>query len=138
METPQSFATMPRSVVAACQLIVASFLLGLVLLLPGVGRPVVDPSADWLVASLVFVIATGAVTLWLIGAVLKRRNWGRWAMLAVLGLSWFILADDIVETFQASTFEGALDVVCTAMEMTACVLLFGGDSARWFGEADAP
>ena len=132
----------PRPVVLACQLFVASYVLGLVLLLPGVGVPVASPSVSSFIVLLLFVAAWGAVTLWLIGAVLQRRNWGRWAMLGVLGLSWLIGAADILETFEGSFVEGAIDIACTAMEMAGCVLLFGTAATRWFtpesGAADAP
>ena len=137
MDTPQSVSTLPRAVVLACQLFVASYVLGLVVLLPGVGAPAADPSIESFLALLALLVAWGAITLWLIGAVLRRKNWGRWAMLAVLGLSWLVGADDIVETFQNSLAEGAIDVFCTVLEMTGCVLLFGGAATQWFVGADA-
>lgn len=123
---------MPKSVVLACQLFVASYVLSLVLLLPGIGTPLSSSSVGSFLAVLVFVVAWGAVTLWLIGAVLKRKNWGRWVLLGLLGLSWFSAALGIVDIFAGSYVEGAVDVCSTAMEMVGCVLLFSGAGARWF------
>ena len=135
-------AALPRSVVLACQSFVASYVLGLVLLLPGVGVPIASPSLSSLIVLLVFVAAWGAVTLRLIGAILQRRNWGRWAMLGVLGVSWLIGAADIRQTFDGSFVEGAIDIVCTAIEMVGCVLLFSDAATQWFVPdshmADAP
>ena len=125
----------PRSVALACQLFVVSYVLSLALLLPGVGTPLESPSVAGFVALLVFVVAWGAVTLWLIGAILQRRNWGRWVLLGLLGLSWFGAALEIVEIFQGSFIEGAVDVCSTAMEMVGCVLLFSGAGAQWFSPA---
>ena len=134
-----SRVVVPKTVALACQLFVVSYVLSLVLLLPGVGTPLESSSVAGVLALIVFVVAWGALTLWLIGAILQRRNWGRWALFAVLGLSWFGAALEIVDIFQNSFVEGALDVCSTAMEMVGCVLLFSGAGARWFDpEAGGP
>jgi hypothetical protein len=116
----------------ACRMILASMALGLASLVPGVRAPLDGvPEAAPIVTLLLLALFTG-LTLWLLWSLALRRNWARWAMLAFLGLGWWLSSEDLMGEFLRSPLAATLDASCIALEMIACVLLFSAAADRWF------
>ena len=122
----------PRAVVIACRLVLASLVLGIISLLPGM-RPALpdDPVVPWAL-TLAIVVVFGGLTLWLVLEVWRGKAWARWALLAFLALGWWLGAGQLSDDFLRSPLLGLFGVVSIALEVAACGLLFFGDGARWF------
>jgi hypothetical protein len=137
MTSPRGANLPPHEVWRACLLIVASLVLSLSLLIPGVSpeRPG-EPDVP-LLESLVVFAFFGGLTLWLAFKILCRRNWARWAMLAYLGLSWLLAAQSLVDDFASSPLAGVIELACTAMELMAVWALNFGNGAQWFADRRA-
>jgi hypothetical protein len=122
----------PRAVGNACRLIIASLVLGIVSLLPGIRVPRPDDPQVPLAFTLGSVVVFGGLTLWLALEVWRGKRWARWVMLAYLVLGWWLGAGDMSDDFLRSPLLGTLDAVCILLEAIACALLFFGAGARWF------
>ena len=131
-DAPQTLPPRPRAVRLACQLVLSSFLLGLVTLLPGVDVPRPEDEAIPAVFFIVVVAIFGAITVWLVHTTYQGRNWARWALLAYLILGWFLAAGELSSDFERSPLVGSLNVAVAVMELAAASLLFAGAGAKWF------
>lgn len=122
----------PHEVWRACLLIVASLVLSLTLLIPGVApeRPD-EPAAPFLESLGVFAVF-GGLTLWLAFKILQRRNWARWGMFVYLALTWLLAAQSVAEDFAMSPMAGVIDLISVGMEMLAIWFLFFGNGPKWF------
>jgi len=136
-DAPDSSPPRPRSVHLACQLVLASFALGLVTLVPGVDvtRPD-DPAVHWAV-TLVVVLVFGAITVWLTYATHQRRNWARWALLGYLIFGWFLSAGELPSDLERAPLVGLLGVGAAVIELVAVWFLFTGAGAKWFSGRQA-
>ncbi len=123
---------MPRGVQRACTLVLVSLAAGAVTMLPGVRPelPGVEPVSP--AVTLLVLLVFGGVTVALVRAVQRGRNWARWALLGYLALGWWLGIDQLNEDFLASPLVGLVDMGCIVMEMVAAVLLFWGAAGRWF------
>ena len=127
----------PRAVQYSCWLIVASFLFGLVTMLPGMREVPAGISMATYVAVTVSTLAVfGAITLWLTIKVSRRRNWARWTMLVYQALMWALGSPSIVAEWRAYPRTAAIDLACFIMVVIGCVLLFFGPGGRWFASRD--
>ena len=131
-DPPSAAGDAPPSVRRACRFIIIALLLSLAGLVPGLRAddPTVPPVPLWIEATWVGVFTL--LTVWLVVLLLRRRNWARWATLALLGLGWLAFAADFSDIFLRSPVAGMLDVVVTAFEVWATSLLFSGESRAWF------
>ncbi|HSW04964.1 hypothetical protein [Aquabacterium sp.] len=89
-----------------------------------------EPVPAWVTAGIVMVF--GGLTIWLAAKTHQGRNWARWALLGYLMLGWWLSSSELTEQFMRSPLVGFIDVLCIGMELAACGLLFGGQSAAWF------
>jgi hypothetical protein len=124
----------PQAVRRACRLVIASMLLGLVTLVPGVDVPAPDdvPVPFWV--TLAIVAFFGGLTIWLVVSVLRGASWARWALLAFLMLGWVFTGLQFTNEFLRSPISGMIEIVCAALEVAACWMLFVGGGAAWFSE----
>jgi hypothetical protein len=122
----------PPAVRRACRLVVASMVLGLVTLLPGIAAPVPDDAQVPLFITLAIVAFFGGLTIWLTVAVSRGVHWARWALLAYLALGWVLSGMQFTDEFMRSPISGMIEIVCVVMELVASAMLFFGSGARWF------
>ena len=118
----------------ACRLVIASLLLGLVTLVPGVDVPAPDDVPVPLFVTLVIVAFFGGLTIWLVVSIKRGRLWARWALLAFLILGWVLTGLQFTDEFLRSPVSGMIEIVCVALELAACWMLFVGGGAAWFSE----
>jgi hypothetical protein len=127
----------PSAVVRACQMFIASLLLGLIASVPGVA----GSSQEWawgsLVAACVLVALVGGISVWLTVKIYRGRNWARWVMLVYLAVSWVATFMEFSEGFNRSPVVASVELLTTVIEVVACGLLFFGSGARWFATAAA-
>lgn len=122
----------PDEIWRACLLIVASLLLGLVTMIPGIA-PERPAEADMPALEVLGLLAVfGGLTLLLALKILQRRNWARWAMLAYLVLGWLLAAATMKEDFALSPLAGLINLVCMVLEWLAVWQLFFGNGPKWF------
>lgn len=124
----------PDAVRKACLLILASLCLGLVTLIPGVQPVSPDAAETPLLATIVVVASSVGLTVWLAIKVYDGRNWARWAMLAFLAFGWWLDGSEWTQDFLQSPLAGAIEALCTVMEVIACGYLFFGRGAQWYAE----
>jgi hypothetical protein len=127
----------PTRVLRACQMFVASTLLGLVTLLPGAAAPAQEWSWLSFGTALVVLLLFGGLTIWLTVKIYRGRNWARWTMLIYLAPSWALGAMQFSEDFMRSPVMGIVILIATIVEVVACGLLFFGGGARWFASVAA-
>ena len=122
----------PRSVLRACQLLVASTLLGFVGL---ADLPALPPNAQtWAffgggLAAFGLVVA---FTIWLVVSAYRGRNWARWTLVVLLAPSWIFGALEISEQLLQVSIQEVVGLLANALDMLACWLLFFGKGARNF------
>ena len=131
-DVKRSRPPVPRAVGNACRLILASLVLGLISMLPGIRVPRPDEADVPLAFTFGSIAVFGGLTLWLALEIWRGKHWARWAMLAYLVLGWWLGAGDMGDDFLRSPLLGALDAVCIVLEIIACLLLFFGEGGRWF------
>jgi hypothetical protein len=124
----------PRAVRRAGRLVIASMLLGLVTLVPGVDVPAPDDAAVPFFVTLAIVAFFGGLTIWLVVATLRGASWARWALLAFLMLGWVLTGLQFTDEFLRSPISGMIEIVCVALELAACWMLFVGSGAAWFSQ----
>jgi hypothetical protein len=124
----------PAAVRRACWLVVMSMFLGMSLLVPGVAAPPADDVQVPFFITLAVAAFFGGLTLWLAVAVARGLSWARWALLAYLALGWLLSGLQFSDEFLRSPVAGMIEVVCVAMELAACCMLFFGSGAAWFTE----
>jgi len=120
----------PQSVRRACQLFIASTLLGFV----GLTEPFELP--DLPRGGVIGAVAAGVVLISLmIGLLLKvyrGRNWARWTMLALLAPSWVFEALALPEQILQAPVEAAVGIAASALDILVCWLLFFGRGASGY------
>jgi len=122
----------PRSVLRACQLLVASTLLGFVGL---ADLPALPPNAQsWAffgggLAALGLVVA---FTFWLVVSAYRGRNWARWTLVVLLAPSWIFGALEISEQLLQARLQEVVGLIANALDMLACWLLFFGKGSPSF------
>lgn len=128
----------PRSIARACRLLLLSMALGVVSLAPSIrgqwwSSPDSSvPDAIALAFSLSFTLAELALYALLVYLTYTRRNWARWALLSFLTLGWVLLFKDFSRLQSDTPIAALWDAASTALEITACYLLFLGRDASWF------
>lgn len=130
-------ASPPPSIRLACQLIIASMLLGLVTLLPGVdpGRPG-DEEISFAITFAIVALFCG-LTVWLVAKLYAGKRWARWAMLAFLLFGWAITGPSLTDDFLRAPLLGLISGICIALELIAAWLIFfGRNSPPSAGEED--
>ena len=128
----------PHSVYAACVLILAALVFGLLALAPGIRVSPPNEQPIPLLFTLSVVILFSGLTVWFAIEVLRRKNWARWAMLIYLSLGWLLGGAEVADTFAQSPLAAFIETFSMAMEIFACWLLFSGASAQWFRERSTP
>jgi hypothetical protein len=131
---PPSGPQPPHAVQRACRLVIASLVLGWVTLVPGIAAPAPDDVQIPFLVTLAIVAFFGALTVWLVVSVSRGASWARWALLAFLVLGWALTGLQFTDEFLRSPVSGMIEIVCTALEVAACWLLFIGSGAAWFSE----
>ena len=127
----------PQSVRRACQLLVASTLLGFA----GVTGPFELPTfaRPWLVllGALLVVIAMTGVIFWLILKAYRGRNWARWTTLLLLAPSWALGAMEFPGELVQAPVSAVVGVTTSALDIFACWLLFfGAGASSYFRQAE--
>lgn len=122
----------PRAVQRACRLVIASLLLGLFTLVPGVAAKAPDDVPVPFLVTLALLAIFGGLTVWLVVNVHRGVNWARWALLVYLVLGWVLVGMQFNDEFMRSPISGMIEVACFALEVAACWLLFVGGGAAWF------
>ena len=122
----------PPSVLRACQLLVASTLLGFVGL---ADLPALPPNAQSWAFFGGGLAAFGlgvAFTIWLVVSAYCGRNWARWTLVVLLAPSWIFGALEISEQLLQVSIQEVVGLLANAFDMLACWLLFFGKGARSF------
>lgn len=122
----------PPAVRRACRLVIASMLLGWVLLVPGLGAAAPEDAQVPFLLTFVVVAFFSALTLWLLFATSRGAPWARWALLAYLLLGWLLSGLQFNDEFLRSPVSGMIEIVCVLLELVATWLLFTGSGAAWF------
>lgn len=122
----------PVQVKRACQMIVATMVVGIITLFPGVRVPAADDPPVPFVFSLVLIVLFGGLTIWMIIQIMQGRNWARWAMLFFLGTGWILVGPELADDFYRSPIAAAVDAISIPVEAVACWLLFTGAGGQWF------
>jgi hypothetical protein len=128
----------PRSVVRACQMLVASTLLGFLGLADLPEPPPNAPPWTLLAGGMAVFGLIVALTLWLIMKAYRGRNWARWTLLVLLAPSWIFGALQLLEPVLEAPIQAVVSLVASALDMMACCLLFFAKGARsYFSQARA-
>ncbi len=128
-----SFPPQPSSVRLALQLVIGALVLSVVAyVMPGIRVPTPEEGEISLVMMIVLIVFFSAMTLFFASRVMRGKNWARLALLAYLGLGWFMVGAEFNDNFVRSPLSTLIDIACVAMEVAAMVLLFSGASQRWF------
>lgn len=123
----------PLAINLACWLFGLSSLAGCAIFIPGAGM-------DWKMDSprMVYGMITGtildiAVTIWLIHAISKGKNWARWAVLvlSVLAVCMLFIPG---ENPPLSKLIHIITIISTLAYLPGCALLFFGRGGRWFAQ----
>jgi hypothetical protein len=125
-------ASRPRGVVWACWLMLASMAAGLVSLLPFVDPPMPDEPVAMTALIWGIALVVLAVELWVLRCVWQRRNWARWAMVALTVLGVALGVPTIQEDWARAPLVAWLGIASSAFSAAAVVLLLVRASARWF------
>lgn len=128
---PDAPAVVPREIFNAIYLLTVSWVLGLLTLLPGIR---VERPEDAEVPLIVIVLWVGfisALMFWFLYSLYRRRNWARWAILALCALGWWSTGTDLQENFTQSPLHALIEIVSVALDLAACRLFLLGDGARW-------
>lgn len=129
----QAVTQRPLTINLACGLFGLSLLAGCADFIPGYGT-------DWEVGStyMVYGMIAGAfiltvLSIGLIYAIFKGKNWARWTMLglSVLGVLMLFLPN---EEPTPSQLVRIIDIISTLSYLPGCALLFFGKGGRWFAE----
>ena len=121
----------PIAVRNACAMVLISLALGYLTLIPGVGLPWPETSAEQ-AFTIVILFGVTWLTYWLTTLVRRRSNRGRWGLFAFLALTWLLALDGIGKEFELAPVATCLSVFCIGLEIAAMALLFTGSGARWF------
>jgi len=129
----------PQRVRLACQLLVASTLLGFA----GVTVPpeLSTSARPWLVllGGLAVAVAATGVTFWVIFKIYRGRNWARWITFLLLAPGWALGALDFPGDLVQAPMAAVVGVTTTALDILACWLLFfGAGASSYFRQTDAP
>ena len=119
----------PRSVRRACQLLVASTLLGFA----GVTGPFEFPTfaRPWLslLGALAAVVVVTSVIFWLILKAYRGRNWARWMVVLLLAPTWALGALEFPGELAQAPIATLVGITTSALDILACWLLFFGAGA---------
>jgi hypothetical protein len=122
----------PVQVLRACQMIIATLVVGIITLFPGVREPATDDAQVPFLFTLVLIVVFGGLTLLLAARIMQGRNWARWAMLAYLAAGWALVGPELADDFYRSPIAAAIDAISIPVEAVACWLLFTGAGGQWF------
>ena len=122
----------PPQVKLACQMIIATLVVGIITLFPGVREPAAADAEVPLLFTLVLIVVFGGLTLLLASRILQGRNWARWAMLAYLGAGWALAGPNLADDFYLSPIAAIIDAISIPVEAVACWMLFTGAGGQWF------
>lgn len=125
-------ASRPRSVVWACELILASIAVGLVSLLPFIDPPLPGEPAAMTALIWGITLALTAVELWLLYCVWQRRRWARWVMVTLTVTGIALSLPVIGEDWTRSLLVAGLGIAGVVFSALGAALLLAGPSARWF------
>jgi hypothetical protein len=127
-----ALAARPRSVVAAVALIVLSVAIGIVSALPWVDPPM--PGEPMAMTAMIWgiTLAFAALDAWLLHAIWQRRNWARWAMLALIAVGAAVVVGTFEEEQARAPLVAALALASTLLNLVAAGLLLAAPSAHWF------
>ena len=128
----------PRSVLRACQLLVASSLLGFVGLADLPALPPYPQSWAFYGGGLAAFGLVVAFTIWLVVSAYRGRNWARWTLVVLLAPSWVFGALEIPQQLLQPHIHEVVGLIANALDMLACWLLFFGKGARSFFRGRAP
>ena len=134
---PEASRLAPHSVRRACQLLVASTLLGFA----GVTGPFELPTfaRPWVVllGALAAVVAFTGVIFWLILKAYRGRNWARWTVLLLLAPSWALGALEFPGEIMQASIAAVVGGTTSALDILACWLLFfGAGATRYFRQVE--
>ncbi len=122
----------PAEVAEACHLILGAFAISALSLLPTFDALSNEQWLPFLILTCLVALAFLGLTLWLVGTIRKGKNWGRWAMLVLLGAGWVWVGVEAPEQWPRSALVALSDIAATCMEVFACWLLFTGRGKLWF------
>ena len=132
-EADALLAMRPRSVVWGVALWALSLAISLVSMLPFIDSLMADETLAMTAMIWAITLAVTAIDLWLLRCVWQRRNWARWATLALLALDLVATATTSVE--ELAPLAAALALAAAVLGVAAALLLLAGPSARWFNGA---
>jgi hypothetical protein len=127
----------PPQVKLACQMIIATLVVGVITLFPGVREPAAGDAEVPFLFTLVLVAVFGGLTLLLASRILQGRNWARWAMLVYLGAGWALAGPSLADDFYLSPIAAVIDAISIPVEAIACWMLFTGAGGQWFAALGA-
>ena len=122
----------PAQVKRACQMVIATMVVGIITLFPGVRVPAADDAPVPFLFTLVLIAVFAGLTLWLAAKIMQGRNWARWAMLLYLGAGWVLIGPELADDFYRSPIAAIIDAISIPVEAVACWLLFTGAGGQWF------
>jgi hypothetical protein len=126
----------PQSVRRACQLLIASTLLGFAGVTP---FELLTSARPWpvLLGALAGVVAVTGVVFWLILKVYRGRNWARWTVLLLLAPSWALGAIEFPSEIVQAPIAAVVGVTTSAIDILACWLLFfGAGASSYFRQSE--
>jgi hypothetical protein len=122
----------PSAVTRAVIAFWIGWVLGLLTLIPGVRENVWDNPE--IPAGAIFPIATvfEAFSAWLIVMVGRGRNWARWTWVALVALTYLLMAADPSGWEKQGPVALGVDFATALLELYGCYLILTGPGAAWF------
>ena len=126
----------PGAVRRAILVLWIGWVLGLLLLVPGVSEELPDTPEIPAAAILALQLAFAGVAAWLIVMTSRGRNWARWTLVVYLALPWSVIALNPSALVDEKPFAVAIQGFNLVLDVYGCILLLTGAGAAWFRRPD--